>query len=326
MSPDSPAFLALVQQTARTFGVDAVSVALVSHSENLVYRVQTDRDQTFALRLHRPGYHSLAELEAEQQWTAALNDAGISVPVGEPTVVGHYYKPVVLPTGEERFAGLVGWRSGVPLFKVLADNPGLEQVTACYSAIGKLTGRLHNQAANWQVPANFQRHSLDADGLMGETPFWGPFWDLPEYDRQTSAEMREARRVLHHALSRLDKNPAHYSMIHADLHGSNLLVDGDAITVIDFDDAGFGWHVYDMAVSLFAVGDHPQAAEIRAAWVAGYRTVRELPDAHLELYSLFRLVRGLASLGWAHHRREVDRREAIAWTLAVVQSLLPDFI
>ena len=36
---------------------------------------------------------------------------------------------------------------------------------------------MHNQASAWQPPAGFKRHALDADGLMGEAPFWGPFWE-----------------------------------------------------------------------------------------------------------------------------------------------------
>ena len=40
------------------------------------------------------------------------------------------------------------------------------------------------------------------------------------------------------------------STIHADLHAGNILVRDGGVTVIDVDDAGFGWHVYELAVAL----------------------------------------------------------------------------
>ena len=47
-----------------------------------------------------------------------------------------------------------------------------------------------------------------------------------------------------------DRTPSGYSVIHADMHPGNIVVDGDRLTVIDFDDAGFGWHQYDIATAL----------------------------------------------------------------------------
>ena len=41
-------------------------------------------------------------------------------------------------------------------------------------------------------------------------------------------------------------------MIHADLVPENVLVDGDSIRLIDFDDAGFGWHHFEIATALIS--------------------------------------------------------------------------
>jgi len=42
----------------------------------------------------------------------------------------------------------------------------------------------------------------------------------------------------------------HVIELTADLPPGNLLVHKDQLAVIDFDDAGFGWHHYDLAVAL----------------------------------------------------------------------------
>ena len=98
-----------------------------------------------------------------------------------------------------------------------------------------------------------------------------------------------------------------YSMIHADLHEENLFVSNDGLIVIDFDDSGFGWHQYDLAVALFAYSDRSDFDAIQNALVEGYRTRRDLSDEDLSLLELFVLVRTLALIGWANARPEIGR-------------------
>ena len=103
------------------------------------------------------------------------------------------------------------------------------------------------------------------------------------------------------------------------MHPGNILVDGDRLTVIDFDDAGFGWHDYDIAVVLTYWQSKPNAAAIDRAFLKGYRAVRPLPDQALETIRTFRLIRWMASIGWFHERPELGRsavfEERRAWVL-----------
>src|SRR4051812_4750400 len=63
------------------FPIEPAELTLVSMSENVTYRVTDARDgSAYVLRLHRPGYHSLHELECERTWIRALAEAGIGVP------------------------------------------------------------------------------------------------------------------------------------------------------------------------------------------------------------------------------------------------------
>lgn len=100
-----------------------------------------------------------------------------------------------------------------------------------------------------------------------------------------------------------------YSMIHGDLHAHNILKTPEGLHVIDFDDAGFGWHQYELAVAIFDYQSKPQFQAIRDALVAGYRSLRPLSDEALELLPAFLLMRSLALLGWIDGRPELDRRE-----------------
>ena len=87
-----------------------------------------------------------------------------------------------------------------------------------------------------------------------------------------------------------------YSLIRSDLHFGNVLVDGDRLAVIDFDDCGFGWHQYELAVVL--AGHPPERFDVNfASLLRGYRRVRAFPDEDAALVPMFVVVRALAWLG-----------------------------
>ena len=100
-----------------------------------------------------------------------------------------------------------------------------------------------------------------------------------------------------------------FSLIHADLHPGNVLVGPDRLTVIDFDDAAFGWHVYDIAVALKYYQTEPGFDALQAALLKGYRAVRPLSDVDARLIPTFIMIRRMAQIGWLHQRPEIDAAE-----------------
>jgi Ser/Thr protein kinase RdoA (MazF antagonist) len=314
------AFAPAAREAVAAFPIEPDALELVSLAENITYRVVDRRDGVaYALRLHRPWYHTLDELISERSWVRALDEAGIPVQAPVRTRDGQEYASVTIPaTGERRFAGLARWTTGRVLAEVLRETTDSAVAERHFEQLGALTASLHNQATPWQPPATFTRHTLDADGFMGSTPHWGPFWDHQGLSAAERQLMLDTRTRLHEALARLDRQPAVYSMIHADMHPGNVLVDGDGLTVIDFDDAAWGWHAYDIAVALVYQQDSPNLAGLERAYVAGYRSVRPISEQTLMLLPMFRLVRGLAQIGWNHQRPELNRSARFAQLKAVV--------
>jgi len=324
---ESGVFQTVAEQALEEWDLAVEKVELASVSENIVFRVDTYTGQTYALRIHRPGYHTLAELNSEQQWTTALNEAGIGVPVPKRTRTGNGYVTLPLPdTQEMRHVGLVEWIDGVTLASILEKENDEKSLTRHFNQLGRFTARMHNQAADWRVPSGFKRHALDAEGLMGDEPFWGPFWKLPELTAAESDRIRDARRSLHKILMDYGKSPKTFSLIHADLHPYNVLVNGKSISVIDFDDAGFGWHLYDLAVALFYDQEKPHFETTRDALISGYRTERQLDDTVDQLLPIFLLIRGLAILGWLQdrpeHNNEARQRSLIERVCTQAETLL----
>ena len=112
---------------------------------------------------------------------------------------------------------------------------------------------------------------------MGETPFWGQFWELAGVSSDERTLIVRTRDRLRRDLAALDRSPAVYGLIHADFAPENLLVDGEHIRLLDFDDAGYGWHLFELATSLYFHLGQPYYPAIREATVAGYREERALP-------------------------------------------------
>ena len=312
-------FAPAAREALKAFPIEPGALELVSLAENVTYRVVDRRDGVaYALRLHRPWYHTHEELISERAWIRALAASGVAVQMPMRTRDGQEYASVAISgNGETRFAGLARWTAGRVLAGVLRETTDSATAEQHFAELGAVTAALHEQAAGWQPPAGFTRHQLDADGFMGATPHWGPFWD---HKGLTDAEHRlalEVRSRLHAALARLERQPAVYSMIHADMHPGNVLIDGSGLTIIDFDDAAWGWHAYDIAVAL--VHQHgPNLEGFQRAYVTGYRSLRPISEQTLSLLPMFRLVRGLAQIGWYHQRPELDRTVRFEETKAVV--------
>lgn len=298
---------AVAERALSHWDVGPAKLTLISRTENVVFRVDGEDGARHALRVHRPGYHTLDELESEPLWTSALHAAGIGAPVAEKTREGGHYAVVEVPgTDELRHVGLIPWFDGAPLDEMIAGAPDPASRNSYLEQLGRLMGAMHGQAVGWSVPAGFARHAFDAEGLMGESPFWGRFWEIPELSADQRRLLGEVRNMLRTRLADYGRERGTFSMIHADLRSANILVDDDRVFVIDFDDAGFGWHQYDMATTLFDYITDPDLEDIHDALITGYRTVRHISDEDVALIPQFTLARMLASLGWLHDRPEVE--------------------
>jgi Ser/Thr protein kinase RdoA (MazF antagonist) len=284
------------------WGLAGAGLDFVAARENVVFRVRATDGRRYALRIHRAGYHDHAELLAEHAWTTALNQAGIPTPRPVPTLAGEPYAQIPWPGtgGGLRHVGLIDWIDGVPMTDAIA--PGQADPVLLLEAIGGVIAGMHNQAVVWTMPPGFRRPLLDADGLIGEQPWWGSFWDLPEFDAAQTRTVREARARMHAGLLAHGRHAGNFSIIHADVLPQNVLLRDGAPVIFDFDDCAFGWHAYDLAVALIPFMHDPRFDAIAAAAVRGYRRERPFPAAEVEQLSRLLAVRLLVQLGWLHHR------------------------
>lgn len=276
-----------VLQALALWGMDAASVSFVAGRENRVYRVSTPQGD-FALRLKRPGYRSDAELLSELQWLEAMHKAGIHVPQPRPALSGE-----LLETIDGQRVDLVSWLSGDPLGRS-REPLALGDVPAVFRQLGTEMARLHEACDAWEKPEGFRRCAWDLDGLLGESPLWGAFWLNPTLDADTRSLLENFRSVARDELARR-AGDLDYGLIHADLVRENVLVDGNSLRMIDFDDGGWGFRLFDVATALFKNREEPQYEQLRSALIEGYAACRPLDTTALDL---FLALRAVSYAGW----------------------------
>lgn len=295
--------LKLAYQSLEAWNVKG-ELSLIKQRENAVYRLHTDAGERYALRVHRANYHSDAALKSELTWIRALADVGLGVPAAIPTTCGDYFAKVsVDEVPEPRQVDLLSWVEGDQIGSIedgLGDDP--QAIRHIYLTIGRVAAQVHNHSSAWAVPQDFRRHSWDVDGLVGEQPFWGPFWELQSLTEEQRELMIKARVEVRQDLIEFGQSTADYSLIHADFVPENVLVDGDKVQIIDFDDAGFGWHLFELATALYFIQPDKNYAIARDALLEGYREQRPLADEKLAKLPLFLAARSLTYLGWVHTR------------------------
>ena len=81
--------------------------------------------------------------------------------------------------------------------------------------------------------------------------------------------------------------------------------------MIDFDDCGFCWFLYDFATTVSFFEDHPQVPELKDAWVEGYRSVAPLAAADEAELDTFVMLRRLLLVAWigSHHEFATEAAE-----------------
>jgi Ser/Thr protein kinase RdoA (MazF antagonist) len=315
LSPDDQVkrLLPLAHAALERWEVSPTAIRLLKYRENAVFAVDDARGGRVALRIHRAGYHTNAELRSEHQWMRALDEAGVRTPPIIPARDGSAFH-VVAADGvpEPRQVDVLGWVEGRQLGTVEHGIEGdADALVRVHRTLGELAARVHAQATSWTLPPEFARHAWDAQGLVGETPWWGRFWELDALSAAERRLLEACRAPMRERLAAFGTSPDRYGLIHADFLPENLLVSGDDIWLIDFDDAGFGWHLFELATSLLFHFREPHWPAVRDATIAGYRSQRALPDEHLALLPTLVLARGLTYLGWVHTRRETETARAL---------------
>ncbi|HEY1616130.1 MAG TPA: phosphotransferase [Streptosporangiaceae bacterium] len=277
----------------------AASVTLLSLSENATYRVDDPADgRASVLRVHRTGYHPPGAVSSELAWLQALRrDEGLLTPAVYPAPDGREVVDIALGDLTRQTV----------LFELLpGTEPPEDQLTEKFELLGQISARMHRHARAWARPAGFVRFRWDFDCCVGASPRWGRWQDGIGVGPDELSVLDRAAALMARRLDRFGAGPDRFGLIHADIRLANLLVSGPDIQVIDFDDCGFGWFLFDLGTAVSFIEHDPRVPGLCDAWVRGYRTVAPLPPEETAEIPTFVLLRRLQLVSWVGSHRFAD--------------------
>jgi Ser/Thr protein kinase RdoA (MazF antagonist) len=274
---------------------------LLKHRENSVFDVvHAETGTRGVLRVHRTGYQTEGSIISEFQWMKALSEFGVNTPGVIPSRDGALVIAVEIDDlPEARLCDVLEWIAGAP--------PPEDDLPASFRMLGELHAKCHAQVSEWTLPPGFERQAWDEAALLdGQHPIIAPAWENWALSAEQRALVLDCREALRARLRQWGKGPDRYGLIHADLMPENLIVGDDGVRLIDFDDCGFGWFLYDPASALLPYYGQDFYPDLLDAWAAGYRSVRPLSDDELREMRSFLLLRCFYGLGWLQTRRNSE--------------------
>lgn len=278
---------------------------LLTISENATFRIADAKGgRDLIVRVHRPDYHTEAEILSELAWIEALRQEGV---VATP-------QPITAKDGSllQVFSDGETMRHAVAFEYMPGKEPDAESdLVRWYGALGEINARLHGHSRGWRRPEKFIRKTWNFDRILGQGAYWGDW-------RAALGLTPEGRAILERTHALLEAQTAAYGygtdrfgLVHCDMRAANLLVEGDRLGVIDFDDCGLSWFAYDFAAAISFMEHEPFIPDLMAAWLEGYRRVAPLDAEHEASLPMFIMLRRMQLTAWIASHAETPTAQSM---------------
>lgn len=284
---------------------DDTRVSLLNHSENTTYALQAG-GRRYVLRVHRLGYHSAEAIAIELDWLAAVSrDTAIRTAAPVAGADGALVQPFATRQPEARHSVLFEFLDGEE-----PDESG--DLAAAFEQLGGITAELHAHSRRWTAGRpRLARPVWDFEHTLGSRPIWGEPRHGIGVTAVVAAQLERGIREVRARLEAYGADAQRFGLIHADLRLANLLVHEGRVSVIDFDDCGYGWFLYDLGSALSFIEHRDYVPALVDAWVRGYERQAPLDEADIAMIPTFVMMRRLLLTGWLGSHRETDLARVI---------------
>jgi Ser/Thr protein kinase RdoA (MazF antagonist) len=311
----------MVAQNLRRWGMPPdCRVRLLTLSENATFALEGD-GADLILRLHRVGYSSAEEIRSELAWIMALRENGVietarPIPGGD----GEFLQRLASPAGRPE-------RHAVAFERLPGAQPAQGDSLPWFERLGEVTAKMHAHARAWVLPPAFRRKRWDLAAMVGPQAYWGPWRAAIGLDAGGTKLIEAALALITRRIAAYGVGAERFGLVHADLRLANLLADREHLRIIDFDDCGFSWFMYDFATAVSFIEQDQKLPSLLEAWIRGYRRIARLAEADAGEIPTFVMLRRILLCAWlaSHSEVPIARELGAAYTqgtLAIAEEFL----
>ena len=216
---------------------------LINLSENATYRIDDPAAaDSWALRVHRDGYHRGTASPRSSPGCMALRNDGVVI---TPVPVAGRDGELIQDVGHRRCRGRA--TSCCSNGRAAPSRRRRSDLIEKFEVLGEVTARMHLHSQRWKRPPDFERHVWDFDTSLGDRPHWGRWRTAWASTRRSTRCSRATVELIGRRLARFGKGPERFGLDPL-RHAPRQPADRRRpVKVIDFDDCGFSWHLYDAA-------------------------------------------------------------------------------
>ena len=288
---------AFASELLKEYGIYGAKISCINFEFNATFSVETESGTKYALRININSTRTVGNMKGEIEWVRHLNRiSGIHTPTPISTLDDQYIvSGLHADSGQTLYGVMYSWLEG----EELGDEPTLSQL----HEVGRAMATLHQESAVFALSAGAALPTFN-DFFWGTEDFL--FSDKSVLSDADRASIQQAHDlIMKFTIDLYQNSPVH--IIHADMHGWNLMWNEGQLSIFDFDDCGYGVEAQDLAVALYYL-DTPEQDE---ALLNGYKSVRPLPTYSGNAMKALLLQRRLLLLNYLFETKNQEHKEML---------------
>jgi len=247
-----------------------VTARILKTGINDTYLVMAGNCQ-FIFRVYKLNWRTEKEITAEIKLVNLLKENKLPVSYALPDKTANYIQHLHAPEGQ-RFGVLFFFAKGGKMLNMPID---------LHFKLGEIMGRMHNVTHDLQL----ERVEYGPQLLLEDS-----FERLQQFlpaEAEEMIYMASLKKYLLAVLNKSDNSQLRKGIVHLDIWFDNISIDGDNITVFDFDFCGNGWLVLDIAyyiLQLYSTEKDEQEFNLKKeSFLKGYASVNAITEEEQQI-------------------------------------------
>jgi Ser/Thr protein kinase RdoA (MazF antagonist) len=284
----------IATDAVKQYSLDIEQVKFINHGENTTYRLTDSNKVHYLLRIHRVNYHTKNAIQEELKWLQDIDkDLNLTVPLA---IKNTKSKQISIQDG--RYVTVMKWIEGRSVKKDVTHQHII--------LVAELMVQLHKTKATAK-----ERIYWDTKGLLGSSSRMGNSDKISGLSTIEQTFLASTTKLISRRLSHYETNNKNkMGMIHADLHFGNFFLKSSRMFPIDFDDCGFGFYMYDIAVFFTSLFEKVQMklitkkeyTQLINSFIEKYNESIPLSDDDLNAIDDLIIARRLLIIQWLNSR------------------------